>query len=610
MKRPSALLFGVAVGLVVVAVAGAAGELTQKPGRDGCLSQTGTGGACDQGHELLGPEALAVSPDGKHVYVASADGNAVAIVTRDPATGALGQGLFDCVSDPVDFTCAGASPLKVPRGIAMSPDGLNVYVVSRDSNSVTVFDRDPTTGMLDQKDGQAGCVAETGGPACRHGRALQSPSAVAVSGDGKNVYVTSSDSDAVAVFDRSPANGELTQKLFLLGCVSETGSANACQDGKALDAARGVTVSSDGKNVYVASDLSDAVTVFDRDQSTGALTQKADVAGCISRSGTGGDCRQGVALGAAHDVAASLDGKNVYVTAGNSHAIVVFDRDPTTGALTQKAGVAGCVFEPEDPTADPCFRGRGLRGASGLTLTADGTSLYVAGRDSSSVAVFDRDPATGALTQKPGPAGCISDTGAFGACQDGTALGEPHAVVATADGKNIYVASRFSDAVAIFDRALPSPPAPPATPTPPPPPSPPAAAIDRVAPIVSGFAVAPGHFRVASAQARRGSRFRFRLSERASARILLERALPGRLVGRRCLRPTRKLRTRARCRRFVRAGVLTFANRPADLNSILFRGRIGRRALPLGSYRATITATDGTGNRSRSRRASFRIVRR
>jgi hypothetical protein len=93
-------------------------------------------------------------------------------------------------------------------------------------------------------------------------------------------------------------------------------------------------------------------------------------------------------------------------------------------------------------------------------------------------------------------------------------------------------------------------------------------------------------------------------------RILLERALPGRRVGRRCLRPTRKLRKRARCTRFVRAGTLTYRNRPAGQNSVLFRGRIGRRALRLGGYRATITATDPAGNRSRARRASFRVVRR
>ena len=72
------------------------------------------------------------------------------------------------------------------------------------------------------------------------------------------------------------------------------------------------------------------------------------------------------------------------------------------------------------------------------------------------MAVFDR-AGDGTLTQKPGPAGCISDTGA-GRCRDGTALdvlasdGASLSVAVSPDGKSVYVASRLSNAVAIFDR--------------------------------------------------------------------------------------------------------------------------------------------------------------
>jgi hypothetical protein len=146
-------------------------------------------------------------------------------------------------------------------------------------------------------------------------------------------------------------------------------------------------------------------------------------------------------------------------------------------------------------------------------------------------------------------------------------------------------------------------PPPPPAPPPPPPPAPPAR--DRTAPVVSGFAVSPKRVRSG-----RVASFRFRLSERATARILIERSLPGRRVGRRCVKPTARLRRSRRCTRFLPAGTLSFRNRPAGANRIAFRGRIGRRALKLGSYRATITTTDPAGNRSAPRRASFRIVRR
>ena len=43
-------------------------------------------------------------------------------------------------------------------------------------------------------------------------------------------------------------------------------------------------------------------------------------------------------------------------------------------------------------------------------------------------------------------------------------------------------------------------------------------------------------------------------------------------------------------------------------NRLKFSGRIGRRALKRGRYRAVITATDAAGNRSAPRRVKFRIV--
>jgi hypothetical protein len=329
--------------------------------------------------------------------------------------------------------------------------------------------------------------------------------------------------------------------------------------------------------------------------------QKAGIAACVSDTGSLGSCQDGRALMGAGDVATSGDGKNVYLVAQSSGSVVIFDRDLATGALTQKPGAAGCIST--DGTGGLCQTGTALLGPRGLAASSDGASLYATVLSSNAVGIFDRDPATGALTQKTGAAGCISEDGSGGSCQDGTALDQPGKVTASPDSKNVYVASLVSSAVAIFDRATPPPPPPAPAPPPPPPPAPPAR--DTVPPNVAGFAVSPNRFPV-----RGRSSFRFRLSERAAARVLIERALAGRRVGRRCVAPTRKLRKRARCTRLTRVGTLTYRNRPPGANRIPFSGRIGRRALAGGSYRATITATDAAGNRSRPRRAVFRIVRR
>jgi DNA-binding beta-propeller fold protein YncE len=96
-------------------------------------------------------------------------------------------------------------------------------------------------------------------------------------------------------------------------------------------------------------------------------------------------------------------------------------------------------------------RGAALDGAESITVSPDGTSAYVASTSDSAVAVFDR-AGDGTLTQKPGPAGCISDSGA-GRCRDGTALDSRHSVAVSPDGQSVYVASASRDAVAVFDRA-------------------------------------------------------------------------------------------------------------------------------------------------------------
>jgi DNA-binding beta-propeller fold protein YncE len=69
----------VGVALVLPAVAWAIGELTQKGGTAGCISQDGTSGTCQDGTALDEAQTVAVSADGKNVYVASAASGAVLV---------------------------------------------------------------------------------------------------------------------------------------------------------------------------------------------------------------------------------------------------------------------------------------------------------------------------------------------------------------------------------------------------------------------------------------------------------------------------------------------------------------------------------------------------
>jgi DNA-binding beta-propeller fold protein YncE len=577
-RRAGSLLALVAV-LVAAPLAWGLGELSQKPGTAGCVSETGSGGACQDGRALLTALATTVSPDGRNVYVAAGDSSAVAVFDRDALTGALTQkpGVAGCTSeDGTGGLCRDGEGLRSAFDVVATRDGRSVYVAALASSAVTSFDRDAATGSLTQKAGAAGCVSDDGsGGACQDGTALAGAFRLAASPDGKNVYVTAHGSGAVAVFDRDPVTGALTQKPGSAGCISHDGTGGACQTAPALFGVDGAAVSPDGRNVYAVAEGSNAVVVFSRDSSTGALT----ATGCIADDGSGVGCQDGAALLGASSVTASPDGKTLYVASVNSAAVTVFDRDPATGALTQKPGTAGCVSE--DGTAGACRDGVALEGAIGVDVSPDGKSVYVAARNVAAVAIFDRDAATGALTQKAGLP-CISETGA-GACADGTALEFPMSVASSPDNRSLYVAAAVSHAVAIFDRATPS--------EPPPAPSPPP---DTLAPTVTGFAVTPRRFRVArdarasSGRARRGARLRLTLSERADARIVIARRVAS---------------------RYKRVGTLTRRNLPAGRTRIRFSGRVGRRALAPGRYRASVKATDPAGNRSSATRASFRVVR-
>src|SRR3989442_493049 len=99
---------------------------------------------------------------------------------------------------------------------------------------------------------------------------------------------------ALAFIFVAPADGEsastgmLMQLTGTAACVSEHGSGNACTDGNALSDAYGVTVSPDGRHVYVASFVSGAVAAFSRKKRTGALTPLAGMDGCASVNGTDG----------------------------------------------------------------------------------------------------------------------------------------------------------------------------------------------------------------------------------------------------------------------------------------------------------------------------------
>jgi uncharacterized repeat protein (TIGR01451 family) len=123
-------------------------------------------------------------------------------------------GTAGCISDTGSGgLCVDGTALDASASVTASPDGKSLYAASANSNAVVVFDR-AADGTLTQKAGTAGCISETGsGGACVDGTAVSGARSVAVSPDGSSVYAASSSSDAVAVFERERVAADMSMSL-------------------------------------------------------------------------------------------------------------------------------------------------------------------------------------------------------------------------------------------------------------------------------------------------------------------------------------------------------------------------------------------------------------
>lgn len=113
------------------------------------------------------------------------------------------------------------------------------------------------------------------------------------------------------------------------------------------------------------------------------------------------------------------------------------------------------------------------------------------------------------------------------------------------------------------------------------------------APVVTGFAITPkkftvGHKATAVSARRRGAAFRYTLSADAKVAITLRRVGKG------------------KAKRAAAAGVIARTSKQGA-NRVAFTGRVGKRALRRGTYRATIVATTAAGDRSAASTLSFKI---
>jgi 6-phosphogluconolactonase (cycloisomerase 2 family) len=344
----------------------ATGALTQLSGKSGCFTATGTSQAgpdtCRKDSALAGPSGISLSPDDKFVYVDDYNNDTIDVFSRNDTTGALNA--VQCLSESGGSkppACATARVVGDARALAITPDGRHAY--SADFvNGISIFDRNPVTGLLTQKTGATGCVTDTGkdntgASTCAAGRVLAGAYPLVVAPNGRTLYVGARTDGGVSVF-RIEANGSLAQLAGTAGCVTETGqdqNHNPCALGRGLAHIYGATLSPDGRTLYGADDDNTvgAVSVFSVASVTGALTQLPGHLGCVSSdgsdNGTSGACFDGRGLLRAYQVAISPNGRSVYVAAAGLSttygALDVFTREtaPTCASATVKTHTGTAV---------------------------------------------------------------------------------------------------------------------------------------------------------------------------------------------------------------------------------------------------------------------------
>lgn len=173
------------------------------------------------------PAALALHPDGSRLYVANSSDDTVSVLN----TG----------TNRVDATIDGAG--STPVGLAVTPDGNWLYVAAQGSQRLVRIDtrRELASGGIDLN---------------------TEPVNIAFSPDGSTGYASTAGSTSLLVFD--PAGATLRETVALPECLNVR-----C-------AAFGVSVSADGKTVYVADASSNQLHVVNAETRQLATSVRTD----------------------------------------------------------------------------------------------------------------------------------------------------------------------------------------------------------------------------------------------------------------------------------------------------------------------------------------------
>jgi DNA-binding beta-propeller fold protein YncE len=388
------------------ATAATAGGLKQLTGTKGCIvDEASVPTGCEDVRAMQNIGDVAVSPDGENAYVTSIDRDAIVVFDRDATTGALTQkpSITGCVTSNPGFSGPDSCNLVAPaeildgaHGVAVSPDGANVYVASAASGRLTGFNR-------------AGDGTLTLNNFSNFSGSSHPISSVAVSPDGATVYLGGTGNGGqVAQYRREPGGA-----ITFINCWA----VSACpQSAPNLGPVRDVEVSPDNKELLVATGAAllgwDRVTAAGPTQ--GNLTPSGSVNRCVSATTLSGTCQAQPAMVELRNLAFADGGARLLVASDFSLSQV--NRNPTTNDLapdttgncfSYPASVfAGCTPVPGGNCCTDFYPAREV------AATPNGDNVYL-GTKAPNPNIYGLE-STGAMSLIPAPLGCTNPSGAEG----------------------------------------------------------------------------------------------------------------------------------------------------------------------------------------------------
>ncbi|HWT93854.1 MAG TPA: Calx-beta domain-containing protein, partial [Solirubrobacteraceae bacterium] len=361
----------------------------------GCAALGGTAEGCTTlGGPTRGARALALSPDGKQLYVA-----AEAEFENDPKL--LTVALDAATGLPV----AGAAPAELPglakAEVLVAKDGKSVYLVGDGGQKrarILTYTRDAATGALTA----AGCLVEGEQfPGCETIDArVGDETRATLAPDGSALYLRST--DGLALLSRNTATGALGtgpcvreggECVPIAACPGSAGTENCPPPPmNAIAGDGGIAVSADAKTVWITSDVYGMVTTLKR-----AGDGNLDVVACLQSDGVDPDLKRECARSSApieriSHLTASADDRDVYGTTEGG-GVIAFPRAPATPeglsggrCADPELGFAACGDEGDSMKA----RGAVLVPGAGETVHALVPLRGVAGRRRDGIATFLR----------------------------------------------------------------------------------------------------------------------------------------------------------------------------------------------------------------------------